>query len=136
MCSLQIVDQLHSASEQYYTEDTIADPNPLPKVARYNILVRPVPVKKKTKSGIYLPESVKENIHYLQTVGRVVAIGPDCFPEGTTRACEIGDYVVWGRGRGARLAYKGVKFILLVDDEILMTVPAPEDLDENYFVEK
>ncbi len=107
------------------------DPEVLPKVARFNILVRPHDPPKK-QGSIILADEYTEKSHYLNTCGRVVAIGPDCFPKGTTPACEVGDNVVWGRGRGVRMMYKGIPFIILVDDEILMTIPALNDIDSEY----
>jgi len=126
-----------NALETHITDSDVPNPEPLPKMGRYNLLVRPMAVKKKSKGGILLPDVSRENIHYLQTVGQVVSMGPDCFNgEKATPACEVGDYVVWSRGRGVRMCYKGVKFVVLVDDEVLMTVPDPTDLNENYDTEK
>jgi co-chaperonin GroES (HSP10) len=119
-----------------FEDENTPDPTPLPKIARFNVLVRPLEVAKKSKGGIILADTTKEAVHYLQTCGRVVAMGPDCFPEGSTKSCEVGDVIVWGRGRGVRLKYKGVTFVLLVDDEVLMTIPDATDLDENYAVMK
>ncbi len=119
-----------------FEDDLLPDPEVLPVISRFNILVRPLEVSKKSKGGILLPDTAQEAIHYLQTAGRVVAMGPDCFPEGTTKACEIGDTVVWGRGRGVRLKYRGIAYVLLVDDEVLMTIPEATDLDEHYAVLK
>lgn len=130
--SLNLVEQTGSTLDQHWTDEDVKNPDVLPKMGRFNILVRPLPVKKKTKSGIILPGVAKENLHYLQTVGQVVAMGPDCFPEGSTPACKVGDNVLWARGRGIRLSYQGVKFVILVDDEVLATIENPTDLDEHY----
>lgn len=135
----ELQDQLtmmKKAGDTDVSDVEVLDPTPLPNVARFNILVRPLEVKEKTKGGIILVADTKETVHYLQTAGRVIAMGPDCFPEGTTKACGVGDVVVWGRGRGQRLMYKGVALNLLVDDEILMTIPDAKDLNENYAVKK
>lgn len=132
----QDVDTVISALDKFYTDEATPDPTPLPKVARFNILVRPQEVVKKSKGGILLTVDKAESVHYLQTCGRVVAMGPDCFPEGTSKACEVGDTIVWGRGRGIRVMYKGVAFVLLVDDEVLMTIGDATELDENYAVSK
>ena len=46
------------------------DPEVLPHLPGYHILVRPVSVKSKTKGGLLLPDSVKDDVAYLTTVGK------------------------------------------------------------------
>lgn len=133
---LNPIEQQGRHTETFISDSDIPDPDVLPRMARFNILVRPLPVKEKTKTGIIIPTTTQENIHFLQTCGRVVSMGPDCFPEGSTRACEVGDTILWARGRGIRIKYKGVKYVILVDDEVLGVIDSPESLDEQYSVAK
>ena len=51
------------------------DPSPLPDQSGYHVLVRPVSVKSKTKGGIFIPDSTREDMSYLTTVGQVLAMG-------------------------------------------------------------
>ena len=51
------------------------DPEVLPHLPGYHILVRPVSVKSKTKGGLLLPDSVKDDVAYLTTVGKVLSVG-------------------------------------------------------------
>ena len=53
-------------------EEEVSDPSPLPIIPGYHVLVRPVSVKKETKGGILLPDSTKDDMAYLTTVGRVI----------------------------------------------------------------
>ena len=46
--------------------------------------------------------------------------------------CKPGDYVVYGKYQGDKFFYKGIRMLLLFDDQILMVVPDPADLDPNY----
>jgi len=112
------------------------DPEVLPHLPGYHILVRPVSVKSKTKGGLLLPDSVKDDVAYLTTVGKVLSIGDlaykdeDKFPNG--KWCDIGDYVCYARHAGQKLYYKGVRLLLLFDDQVMMKVDEPTNLDMTY----
>jgi hypothetical protein len=47
----------------------------LPQLPGYYVLVKPVSIKKQTKGGIILPDSTRDDIAYLTTVGRVLKLG-------------------------------------------------------------
>ena len=117
-------------------EGVVSDPTPLPIIPGFNVLIRPVSIKAKTKGGILLPDSTRDDMAYLTTVGRVLAIGElaykdnDKFPTGAW--CEKGDYVCYGKYTGVKMMYKGVKLILLFDDQILLKVESPKDLDPTF----
>ena len=112
------------------------DPEVLPSLPGYHILVRPVSIKSKTKGGLLLPDSVKDDVAYLTTVGKVLAVGDlaykdeDKFPNG--KWCDVGDYVCYARHAGQKLYYKGVRLLLLFDDQIMMKVDEPTNLDMTY----
>ena len=112
------------------------DPEVLPELPGYHVLVRPVSVKSITKGGIYIPDSTKDDMSYLTTVGKVVALGDlayldkEKFPAGAW--CKIGDHVSYGKHMGTKLFYKGVRLILLFDDQIIMRLQDPKDLDPTF----
>ena len=112
------------------------DPEVLPSLPGYHILVRPVSVKSKTKGGLLLPDSVKDDVAYLTTVGKVLSVGDlaykdeDKFPNG--KWCDVGDYVCYARHAGQKLYYKGVRLLLLFDDQVMMKVDEPTNLDMTY----
>ena len=117
-------------------EKEISDPSPLPVIPGYHGLVRPVSIKKKTKGGVLLPDSTQADMAYLTTVGKVLTLGKlayidqDKFPEGPW--CKKGDYVCYGKNAGIKMQYKGVKLILLFDDQILLKVQNPKYLDPTF----
>lgn len=121
-------------------EEEVADPDVLPELPGYHVLIRPVSVKSKTKGGIFIPDSTRDDMSYLTTVGRVVSVGDlaymdkDKFPTGAW--CKIGDHVSYGKHLGTKLFYKGVRFILLFDDQITMRVQDPKDLDPTFNLTK
>ena len=116
--------------------EEVKDPEVLPELPGFHVLVRPVSVKSQTKGGILLPDSTKDDISYLTTVGKVLALGDlayldkDKFPAGAW--CNIGNYVCYGKHAGTKLLYKGVRLILLFDDQISMRVEDPKDLDPTF----
>jgi hypothetical protein len=62
-------------NDEWITDAEVPDPEVLPEIPGYNILVRPVSVKSETKGGIILPDSLKSDMAYLTTVGRVLRVG-------------------------------------------------------------
>ena len=121
-------------------EEEVADPDVPPELPGYHVLIRPVSVKSKTKGGIFIPDSTRDDMSYLTTVGRVVSVGDlaymdkDKFPTGAW--CQVGDHVSYGKHLGTKLFYKGVRFILLFDDQITMRVQDPKDLDPTFNLAK
>ena len=121
-------------------EEEAKDPDVLPELPGYHVLVRPVSVKSKTKGGIFIPDSTRDDMSYLTTVGRVIAVGDlayidkNKFPTGAW--CQVGDHVSYGKHLGTKLFYKGVRFILLFDDQITMRVQDAKDLDPTFNLTK
>ena len=108
----------------------------LPELPAYHLLLRPVSIKKKTKGGIILPDKTKDDIAYLTTVGKVLKVGQlaykdaDKFPTGPW--CKEGDYVCYGRHTGQKFVFKGVKLLLIFDDQVIMKVSDPTILDPTF----
>ena len=127
-------------NDLWITDDDQKDPGVLPDLPGYHILVRPISIKETTKGGILLPDSTREDISYLTTVGRVLKLGelayqdPDKFPNGAW--CKKNDYIAYGKHVGQKLFYKGVRLLLLFDDQVIMKVEDPTDLDPTYNLTK
>jgi co-chaperonin GroES (HSP10) len=111
-------------NDAWLSKEEQANPDVLPELPGFHVLVRPVSIKQKTnsikqktKGGILLPDSTRDDMAYLTTVGEVVALGDlayndkDKFPKGAW--CKKGDYVCYGKHAGQKIKYKGLKFILL-----------------------
>jgi co-chaperonin GroES (HSP10) len=123
-------------NDMWITEDEIPDPSPLPELPGYHILVRPISVKGVTKGGIVLPDSTKDDMAYLTTVGKVLSIGELAyqdegkFPNG--QWCRGGDFVCYAKHAGQKLFYKSVRLLLLFDDQVICRVEHPKDLDPTF----
>ena len=48
-------------NDDWISEEEVADPKELPNIPGFHILVRPVTAKKKTKGGIIIPDSTKDD---------------------------------------------------------------------------
>ena len=96
--------------------EELSDPSPLPDLPGFHVLVRPISVKSVTKGGIFIPD--------------LAYMDKDKFPAGAW--CNVGDYVCYGKHAGTKLFYKGVRLILLFDDQIIMKVEDPKDLDPTF----
>ena len=58
----------------------------------------------------------------------------DKFPNGGW--CNVGDYVCYGKHAGTKLYYQNVKLLLLFDDQVIMRVNDPKDLDPTFNLAK
>lgn len=123
-------------NDEWIDDIDIPDPKVLPELKGYHVLVRPVSVKAKTKGGLIIPDATRDDIAYLTTVGKVLKVGElayynkDKFPNG--KWCEAGDYVCYAKHAGTKMSYKGVRLILLYDDQVMMKVNDPTDLDPTF----
>lgn len=129
--------------------DTMYVPDP---VGHFMLIALP-DVEAKTKSGIYIPETVTDRERAASVVGTVLELGPDCYkdpepviPDIVRDAialgqpvsvsliaprprfpsgpwCKKGDTVLFSRYAGRRFRSEGVEFRMLSDDEIIATVP-------------
>ena len=117
-------------------EEEETTPDILPELPGFHVLVRPVSVKETTKGGIIIPNSTREDMSYLTTVGKVIKLGSlayndtDKFPKGPW--CKEGDYICYAKHAGQKIQYKEVKMILLYDDQVIMKVEDPKYLDPTF----
>lgn len=130
----------------WVTDSSVPDPEVLPEITGYNVLIRPVEPEAKIGS-IVLPTSFTEDVKFLTNVGQVKAMGPLCyndpnvkpadgsyFPYGRYKKpwCKVGDYVVWGKNQGVKIMVRGVSFVILQDELILMTLENPSDVNPMF----
>ena len=121
-------------------EEDESTPDVLPELPGFHVLVRPVSIKEKTKGGILLPNSTKDDMSYLTTIGEVIKIGDlayndnEKFPKGPWG--QLGDYVCYAKHAGQKIQYKNVKMILLYDDQVIMKVQDPKFLDPTFNLTK
>jgi chaperonin GroES len=116
-------------SAQWVTDDQVSDPGPdvLPRPTGFRVLIRPLSIQEKSNGGIIIPESAKTAQSYLQTMGRVLAVGPLAWGRADYKTeggwCKVGDIVLFSRHHGAALEVQGVKLKLVDDDAIHAVIP-------------
>jgi co-chaperonin GroES (HSP10) len=123
-------------NDQWLSDSDIPDPSPLPRIPGVGVLVRPVPVRRKSAGGILLPDNFREDMEYMNTVGRVLALGELAFKDEEIYRngpwVKPGDYIVYAKFAGSKLYWKGVKLLLVKAPAIELVVDKPEYLDSNF----
>ena len=107
----------------------------LPQPLTWRILVMPIRPRKVSKGGIVLAETTQDVQRHLNYIGRIVSIGSLAYTDKriATEAYipKVGEYVIYGRYAGQVLTYKGIRLLIINDDEILAKVASPDDLKIN-----
>lgn len=111
---------------EWITDPEIPEPENFPKPCGWLIAVRPYPVDERTQGGIILTADSSDFMNYLTNVGRVIAVG-DCAYSRSEHMnvkgeqkpwVKPGDFISYPRHVGAKRKFKGVSYLLLVDDEV------------------
>lgn len=82
------------------------------------VVVKPVEKEEKTKSGIYLPDTVKEK----PQEGKVVAVGPGRLSEDGKRIAmdvKTGDTVLYAKYGGTEIKVDDEELMILRESDIL-----------------
>jgi co-chaperonin GroES (HSP10) len=119
------------SNDTWATEDDVLTPTNVPQPVGYRILIRPKGPVSKTKGGIYLPDKNKDAQSYLNSVGQVIAMGPECYSDRKQPWCKVGDWVLFGRYAGARISVQNVKMVIVNDDEIIASLENPEVVSQQ-----
>ncbi|HAT65639.1 MAG TPA: hypothetical protein DCS66_13760 [Flavobacteriaceae bacterium] len=123
-------------NDEWVTDGESPDPTLELDLPSYHVMIRPVVIRAETKGGILLPDKMKDDIQYLSTVGRVLRLGDlayndkDKFSKGPW--CKVGDYVCYGKHTGTKFLYKGIRLVIMYDDQIIMRIDDPKNLDPMY----
>jgi len=101
----------------------------IPEPSGYKLLIKPLEVKEKTDSGIYITDTLKNAEHTASVIGFVVKAGPDAykdtekFPNGPY--CKEGDFVIFRSYSGTRFKVDKQEFRLINDDTVEAVVDDP-----------
>ena len=122
----------HQHDRIYKDEETESEisSKQLPIPLNWKVLVQPNQVKTKTAGGLHLPTISQDNEEYLTAHGTVCALGDLAYRDRDTGkrlradvSPKVGDRITYGKYAGQKLVVKGVKFLLLNDDEITSILP-------------
>jgi len=127
--TVSLVEAKHPADE------VIGLPDYYPRPTGYRMLVKPMIRENKRQSGIVLPDEVQQNDVMLNTVGLVLAQGPECYQHDDRKYgawCQPGDWILFRKHAGTRVKMRNPdsgeteQLIFVADDEILATTARPE----------
>jgi len=115
----------------YSAEKTVEDSTArkIPEPSGYKLLIKPLEVKEKTESGIYMPDSLKNAEQTASVIGFVVKVGldaykdPEKFPNGPY--CKEGYFVIFRSYSGTRFKVDKQEFRLINDDTVEAVVDDP-----------
>ncbi|EHQ87786.1 co-chaperone GroES [Desulfosporosinus youngiae] len=84
------------------------------------VIIKPLPMEEKTKSGIIMPDTAKEK----PQEGEIVAAGPGKVEKGERIALEVkvGDRVMYSKYAGTEVKYDGQEYLILKETDILAIV--------------
>jgi len=84
------------------------------------VLIKRISMEEKTKGGIFLPDSAKEN----PLEGKVIAVGLGRVIQGKRIALDVkvGDKVLFAKYSETEVEIKGEKFLLLKEDDLLAII--------------
>lgn len=108
-----------------------------PQPQLWRILIRPKSPRQVSRGGIVIASQAKDAESHLQYIGRVVAVGPlvgksERYLDPETKASayyiQVGDWVAYGRYAGQRLVHRGLRLLVINDDEVLCLVENPDAL--------
>ena len=88
---------------------------------RDRIAVKPVEAEEKTKSGLVLPDSAREQ----PQEAKVVAVGTGrLLDDGSVKGLEVknGDRVLYGKYSGTEVTIDGEDFLILREEDVLAIV--------------
>ncbi len=132
------------SSNGWITDPRVEDPENLPEPLGWHLLIRPYPVvaNQKRLSGLIVPGSEVDFLNYVTNIGRVVAVGPACWNrsehkyDGQHRVpwVKVGDFVSFPKNVGAKRKFKGVSFMILMDDEVVERLPDPQVFNDAYYM--
>jgi len=90
------------------------------------VLVKPIEEKETIKSGIIIPQTVKEK----PVEGEVIAIGQGYNKDGMAIAMhvKVGDHILYARFAGTEIKLEEEKFLILYQDDILGRIEKTEEV--------
>ena len=113
----------------------------LPRIMGGRLMIKQIESADKTDGGVILPDTVKDDADYLNNIGQVVAVGNCAYQEwaegnnkfGGESWCSTGDWVVWPRHAGQKFLWRNEAYVILGDDQVIMTVEDPSDFGNDVY---
>lgn len=80
------------------------------------VLIKPEEIEKVTPGGIVIPDTIEERHAMAQSIGTLVAVGPDAWSDYKGPAAKIGDRVIFAKYGGVAMNGSDGKPYRLMND--------------------
>ena len=104
----------------------------VPNPTGYRIVLFPLKLDSKTKSGIILTDETVAESQITTNICKVLKVGPDAYKDKdkfpTGQWCKTDDWVLITRYAGSRIRIDGGELRIINDDEILAVIDDPRDI--------
>ena len=104
----------------------------VPNPTGYRIVLFPLKLDSKTKSGIILTDETVAESQITTNICKVLKVGPDAYKDKdkfpTGPLCKTDDWVLITRYAGSRIRIDGGELRIINDDEILAVIDDPRDI--------
>ena len=115
---------------EWSNEEGTEVPEGFPRPDLWRVLIMPLKPREESKGGIVIPVSAQRNEMHVNYIGQVVAIGPLAYKsevfQGLIDPPKVGDWVAYGQHAGQPMVFKGTRFLVCNDKEILARIDGPE----------
>lgn len=100
-----------------------------PKVLGWSLLIKAPDMPERTKGGLLLPESTKEDSERRQNIGLVLKVGPQAFTERYEHLrCKEGDWVHYSLYQ-RDLAYLNGHVCYYIEDDKIRSIIDEDDVE-------
>ena len=110
----------------------------IPQPTGFRIVILPLTLKSKTKSGLHLTDKTIEEAQITTNICKVLKVGPDAYKDKERFPkkpwCKEGDWVIIAKYAGSRISIEGGELRIINDDEILATIDHPRDILPKTFI--
>ena len=108
-------------NDDWISDGQLPDPEPLPDLPGYHVLVRPVSIRKETKGGVILPDIEQEGT----IMGTVTATGPGLLLANGKRGpmqVKVDDIVVFPKYQAKKFEVNEEEHYIINETEVLTIV--------------
>lgn len=117
---------------EWSNEADVPLPPDHPTPSLWRILIAPRRPKKVSKGGLIIAQAARDAENHLNYVGQVIALGPLAYKSDLFNDVKdlpkVGDWVLYARYAGQPILYRGFRFLLANDKEVLARIDDPEAL--------
>lgn len=117
---------------EWTNEADVPMPEDHPAPLLWRVLIAPRRPKKMSAGGLIIAHAARDAEQHLNYIGQVIAMGELAYKSDLFKDMadvpKVGDWVAYGRYAGQPLLYRGYRFLVVNDKEILCRITDPEAL--------